>query len=99
MLFRVITLPSEGKVNQLVRPKEQRSTVIYHLHNEMGHLGVDRMFTLAQDRYVWPQMYKDVEKYVTQECDCLMSKKPNCTDRPPMEPSYCDNATPRTDFY
>lgn len=50
----------------------------------MGHLGVDRVFAFARDCYLWPQMYMDVEKYVTQECNCLMSKKPNRTDHPPM---------------
>lgn len=52
----------------------------------MGHLGVDRVFAFARDRYFWPRMYKDVEKYITQECNCLMSKKPNQTDRPSMVP-------------
>lgn len=60
--------PREGAVNQLVFVKKRRSTVLYHLHNEMGHLGVDRVFALARDRYFWPRMYKDVEKYITQEC-------------------------------
>lgn len=86
VLWRVISLPREGEVNQLVLSKKHRSTVLYHLHNEMGHLGVDRVFALARDRYFWPRMYKDVEKYITQECSCLMSKKPNRTDRPPMVP-------------
>ena len=31
-------------------------------------------------------MYRDIEKYVTQECGCLMNKKPNRADRPPMVP-------------
>lgn len=76
VLWRVISLPRDGEVNQLVLLKKQRPTSICHLHNEMGHLGVDRMFALARDRYFWPRMYKDVEKYITQECNCQMKKKP-----------------------
>lgn len=86
ILWRVIKLPREGEVSQLVLPKEQRSSVLHHLHNDMGHLGVDRVFALVRDRYFWPHMYRDIEKYVTQECGCLMNKKPNRADRPPMVP-------------
>lgn len=66
-----------------VNSKKQRSTVLYHLHNEMGHLRVDRVFAFARDCY-WPKLYMDVEKYVTLECNCLMSKTPNRTDHPPI---------------
>ena len=86
ILWRVIKLPREGEVSQLVLPKEQRSSVLHHLHNDMGHLGLDRVFALVRDRYFWPHMYRDIEKYVTQECGCLMNKKPNRADRPPMVP-------------
>lgn len=86
VLWRVISLPREGEVNQLVLSKKQRPRVLYHLHNEMGHHGVDRVFALARDRYFWPRKYKDVEKHITQECNCLMSKKQNQTDRPSMVP-------------
>lgn len=44
VLWRVISLPREGEVNQLV-PDPKSST------NEMRHLGVDRVFALARDRY------------------------------------------------
>ena len=86
LLWREITLPQEGTVTQLVLPKEHRSTVLHQLHNEMGHLGTDRVFALARDRYYWPKMFKDIEKYVTQECDCLKDRKPARADRTPMIP-------------
>ena len=64
LLWREITLPQEGTVTQLVLPKEHKSTVLHQLHNKMGHLGTGRVFALARDRYYWPKMFKDIEKYV-----------------------------------
>lgn len=84
MLWRVILSPREREVNQLLLSKKQRSTVLYHLHNEMGHIGVDSVFAFARDCYFWPHMYMDVKKYITLECNCLISKKPNWTERPPI---------------
>ncbi|KAK3101988.1 hypothetical protein FSP39_007897 [Pinctada imbricata] len=84
LLWRIITLPREGTVKQLVLPKEHRATVLHQLHNGMGHLGVDRVFSLARDRYYWPQMYKDIEHYVTKRCECIKRKKPLYADRAPM---------------
>ena len=86
LLWREITLPQERTVTQLVLPKEHRSTVLHQLHNKMGHLGTDRVFALARDRYYCPKMFKDREKYVTKECDCLNVRKPARADRTPMIP-------------
>lgn len=40
-----------GEVNQLLLLRKQRSTVLNHSHNEIGHLGVDRVFAFARNRY------------------------------------------------
>ena len=58
---------------QLVIPFGLRQTVL-----TVGHLGRSCSLQLAQDRFYWPKMYKDVENHV-KNC-------PRCLRRKPMQP-------------
>ena len=42
--------------SQVILPSALRPLVIRELHNNMGHLGVERVLCLAQDRFYWPHM-------------------------------------------
>eukprot|EP00795_Rhopilema_esculentum_P016099 gene16099-7454_t len=66
---------------QLVLPKRYHSLVLRHLHDEMGHLGAERLTELARDRFYWPHMTRDIEHYVTKVCRCLQRKKPSLPPR------------------
>lgn len=55
-----------GGRQQLVLPAEYRSLVLRHLHDDMGHLGSERVISLAQEHFYWPFMKKDIEAYVTR---------------------------------
>jgi hypothetical protein len=39
---------------QLVLPTKYRSLVYRELHEKMGHLGPERVFNLARERFCWP---------------------------------------------
>ena len=67
--------------HQIVLPKEYHYLVYKHLHEQLGHLGVDRVMELARKRFYWSGMYKDIEKYVKCVCKCLKDKKPNIQHR------------------
>uniref|UniRef100_A0A3B3I0W1 Gypsy retrotransposon integrase-like protein 1 n=1 Tax=Oryzias latipes TaxID=8090 RepID=A0A3B3I0W1_ORYLA len=41
---------------QLVLPEEFRAVVLYHLHDKMGHLGIERTLDLVRSRFYWPRM-------------------------------------------
>ena len=69
---------------QLLVPKAYRPLVFKELHQDMGHLGVERTLDLIRDRFYWPQMAKEVEHFVTKECECLKKKKPNKQTRAPL---------------
>lgn len=71
--------------NQLVLPARYRSVVLKHLHDDMGHLGTERVLGLARDRFYWPYMKQDVEAYVTRRCPCIKQKKPVSHIRAPMK--------------
>ena len=71
--------------SQLVLPASLRSLVYKQLHQEMGHLGVDRVVQLARDRVYWPHMQRDITHFVTKVCDCLKQRRPNVPVRAPMD--------------
>ena len=70
---------------QLVLPLKLRKVVYKELHEEMGHLGADRVYQLAKDRFYWPHMMQDITHYVTKVCPCLKQRRPNLSTRAPMQ--------------
>ncbi|RXN20783.1 Retrovirus-related Pol poly from transposon [Labeo rohita] len=71
---------------QLLLPKAYHPLVFKELHQDMGHLGVERMLDLIREQFYWPQMSKDVEHFVTRVCECLKKKKPSRQTRAPLIP-------------
>ena len=55
-------------------------------YNKRGHLGTDKVFDLARRRFYWPRMYRDIELYITKQCQCIKQKKPNRVERAPLVP-------------
>ena len=51
-------------VCQLVLPQELRPIVLKGLHDDMGHLGVERTLDLVRSRFYWPKMAADVERKI-----------------------------------
>ena len=73
-------------VNQAILPEHLRKTVYKEFHEEMGHLGSERVIDLACERFFWPRMRQDITHYVTKVCPCLKSKKPPINPREPLHP-------------
>ena len=69
---------------QLVLPAKYKSVVLKHLHDDMGHVGTERVLSLARERFYWPFMKKEVVEYVTKKCPCIKEKKPVNHVRAPM---------------
>lgn len=49
-----------GSRNQMVLPKQYYKRVYEELHENMGHLGADRVVELARERFYWPFMRADI---------------------------------------
>ena len=62
-------------VNQIVLPLKHRDLIYKSLHDDMGHLGPERVLQLARCRVFWPRMQADVEEYTQKRCRCLIQKK------------------------
>ena len=68
--FRFI---GDGK-DRLAIPRKHRVEIMKALHDEFGHLSVDRVLNLARARFFWPKMNDDIKKYIKACHNCAMMK-------------------------
>uniref|UniRef100_A0A3B3CR12 Gypsy retrotransposon integrase-like protein 1 n=1 Tax=Oryzias melastigma TaxID=30732 RepID=A0A3B3CR12_ORYME len=59
---------------QLVLPREFRAVVLHQLHDQMGHLGIDRTLDLVRSRFYWPRMTADVINKI-KTCERCVKRK------------------------
>jgi hypothetical protein len=52
----------------------------------MGHVGPEKVIELAQQRFYWPRMSADITEHIRKRCRCIVTKKPNQTERAPLVP-------------
>ncbi len=71
---------------QIILPTKLRQLVYKHLHEDMGHLGVDRVLALTCERFYWPHMQHDIEEYITTRCTCIKQKRPKHAAKEPLQP-------------
>ena len=74
------------RYRQVVLPKDFHQMVFVELHENMGHLGVEKVTELAQQRFYWPGMAQDVKDYIQKKCRCIVNKKPNQSEKAPLVP-------------
>ena len=81
-----VLLRKTVKYQQIILPKDFHQIVYQELHEKMGHLGVEKVVDLAQQRFYWPKMAENIKHYVQSKCRCIVSKKPNVPERAPLTP-------------
>ena len=82
ILYREVK-DGDNTVQQLVLPKVYQKTGLQSLHNDVEHPGRDRTLSLIRERFYWPRMTADIEKW-TKECQrCLLRKSPT-NNRAPL---------------
>ena len=70
----------------MVLTKVYQKRVYEELHENMGHLGAERVTELARERFYWPFMRADITHYVTKVCHCLKQRKPPTHINAPLQP-------------
>ena len=75
-----------GEFTQIVLPLQYRHLVFQELHEKMGHLGTEKVLSLARQRFYWPKMQSDIEFYINNKCSCIKQKKPAKPTRAPLVP-------------
>lgn len=61
---------------QLALPTSLRNTVLQSLHDDMGHLGIERTLDLVRTRFFWPKMSHAVVQKVKTCERCVRRKTP-----------------------
>lgn len=58
----------------MVLPETYRTRVLQSLHDEGGHLSIEKNTELCKYRFYWPKMNTDVEEYVKNCSRCIVRK-------------------------
>ena len=69
---------------QVVVPSSLRNTILEHLHDKGGHLGVCKTTEKLAERYFWPAYTADVEKWVKECQACQRRNSPPQKVRAPL---------------
>ena len=56
---------------QFVVPQEYRKLALKLLHDNFGHLGIDRTTILVVERFFWPKMSDYVRNYISNCQRCI----------------------------
>ena len=56
------------KCRQLVLPEQYHRLIFRELHDNMGHLGPEKVEELVRQRFYWPYMAADIEDYIHNMC-------------------------------
>ena len=75
-----------AKFSQIVLPTDFHQMVYTQLHENMGHLGHEKVVDLCQQRFYWPHLSSDVKNYIQKKCRCVANKAPNVHERAPLVP-------------
>ena len=75
-----------GTISQIVLPKKYHRLVIKALHEDMGHLGTERVLDLARQRFFWSRMQADIEYFIQNLCSCIKQRRPAVPTRAPLQP-------------
>ena len=73
VLYRKSQVDTRTKF-QLVLPQSYTQRAIERCHDQVGHLGQDRVLHLLRDQFYWPQMHVDAASYINSCPSCFCRK-------------------------
>ena len=87
-----VLIRQTATTKQIILPEAFHSLVYTELHEKMAHLCPDKVIELAQQRFYWAYMARDITQFIQKKCICVMKKKPNVPERAPLIP--IDSSSP-----
>ena len=69
---------------RLFIPKHIRSFVVTQYHDQNGHMGVQKTFDSIRAKYYWPNLFKELHKYVS-ECTVCQTRSLQKISQPLQE--------------
>ena len=88
LLYRKVKLKNHDTVvNQFVLPKTHRQQATLALHDDYGHLGLEKTLGLLQERFFWPKMVEDVWSHIRTCERCTKYKQQ--PEREKLKPISC----------
>ena len=88
ILYRQLQVTNNRARLQLVLSIEYRQKAMAGCHDQIGHLGQDRVFELLRDRFYWSGMHMDVASYIDSCPRCIRRKS-----KPDVAPLHNIEAT------
>ena len=73
----------KGEVKQLVLPEKWRLKAFQKLHDEMGHLGRDRVYDLFSSRFFFPRMLHHISEWI-KNCEVCYRRKASTKQVAPL---------------
>ncbi|KAL6461984.1 hypothetical protein MHYP_G00301290 [Metynnis hypsauchen] len=74
VMYQITVPPGRVRRSQLVLPEKFRKMVLQSLHDDSGHLGIDKTYGLVKERFYWPKMKSDIEGHCKLCGRCLKRK-------------------------
>ena len=75
ILYRKSQIKNNDRARlQLVLPLSHSQKAMAGCHDQIGHLGQDRLLELLRDRFFWPGMHMDVASYINSWPRCIRRK-------------------------
>ena len=88
LLYRKVKLQNHNRViHQFVLPENYRKRAIMALHDDFGHLGMEKTLGLLKDRFFWLKMSENVRQYIRICGRCIRFKQP--VEKAEMKPILC----------
>ena len=90
LLYRRLRLKDHDEdTMQFVVPQEYRKLALKLLHDNFGHLGIDRTMIFVVERFFWPKMSDYVRNYISNCQRCILFRQaPQITELQPIDATY-----------
>lgn len=83
VLFKISKLGDEV-MHRVIIPAHKQNECLSLVHDDLGHLGRDKTLSVAQERFYWVGLTKDVETKIKTCHRCICAKSPNLPEKAPL---------------